>query len=214
MTKELQSQIALVQGYYHFLGLGMWLGDYIKSDDLSKSTYDVVVGRERGQDFVFPQKTLSLLLFGAYQHADQQNIVEYMTFLNGIRGVIMTTREMLEGSTRYHGYLLKTLGDQFRDFDYLLRWLRNVLVHMTDPRIVISHDGFRAIRDIGADWKSINLTIKPSKIWSDTHHDYLIRVRADLATIKHNERLTNVISEYQLYAIARFCYDAARRFGN
>lgn len=96
MTKQLQSQLALVQGYYHFLALGMWMGDQIKRDDLSASARDMVVARDKGQDFVFSEKTLKLLLSSAAKYPDQENIMEYMTFLNGVRGVIMTTREMLE----------------------------------------------------------------------------------------------------------------------
>lgn len=83
---------------------------------------------------------------------------------------------------------------------------------MTDPRIMVSHEGFSAISDIDADWKSINLSIKPTKLRSDHDDDYRVRVRVDLATIKHNTRLTSIISEYQLYAITRLCYDMAKRY--
>lgn len=212
MTKQLQSQCALVQWYYHFLMLGMWMGELIKDDDLSSYARDMAVARERGHDFIFSEKTLKVLLSSAHQHADQENIMEYMTFLNGVRGVMMTTHEMLDGSSCYHGYVRDLLGDQFRDFEYLIRWLRNVLVHMTDPRIMVSHEWFRAIQDIDAEWKSIDLSIKPSKIWSDSLDDYRVRVRADLATIKHNTRLTTIIIEYQLYTITKLCYEFARRY--
>lgn len=212
MTKQLQSQLALVQWYYHFLALGMWMGDFIKQQNMSSSVRDMVVARDGSQDFLFSKETLSVLLSSAHTHADQENIMEYMTFLNGVRGVIMTTHEMLDGSSRYHQYVFGLLGDQFREFEYLIRWLRNVLVHMTDPRIMVSHDGFRAIQDIDADWKYIDLDVKPQKLWSDHDGDYRVRVHVDLATIKHNTRLRSIISEYQLYAIANMCYDMARKY--
>ncbi|USN57258.1 MAG: hypothetical protein H6766_02080 [Candidatus Peribacteria bacterium] len=90
--------------------------------------------------FVFDGVMIQKLLSSAAKHPDQENIMEYMTFLNGVRGVMMTTHEMLDGSTLYHRYVRDLLGDQFRDFEYLIRWLRNVLVHMTDPRIMVSHE--------------------------------------------------------------------------
>jgi hypothetical protein len=83
---------------------------------------------------------------------------------------------------------------------------------MTDPRIMVSHEGFRAIQDIDADWKTIDLVIKPQKLRPDHDGDYAVRLRVDLATIKHNTRLTSIISDYQLYAVTKLCYDLARRY--
>jgi hypothetical protein len=213
MTKELQSQLGLVQGYYHFLMLGMWAGHHIKHHNMADKAHDIQVAKQGKYVMDFSGEMIGALLRQAAQSPGKQNILEYMTFVNGVRGVLMTTREMIEGSKRFREYLYALIGsEQYADLDYLLRFLRNVLVHMTDPRIMISHEGFRAIRDIDADWKKVDLQIDASRLRKDEQLDYHVHILCDIATIKHNTRLTDVISEYQLYALTRLCYDIARLY--
>jgi hypothetical protein len=136
--------------------------------------------------------------------------------ISAFRGVLGTTKELIDSEFAFQRYLRDSLGDQFFAFEQIIKFVRNVLSHSTTSHVQIKIDDFIKQKDFLKKNKGmlIDLNLVYAKIfplWKGSK-DYGIQIQLDFKKMKDGQSLFDILSLHQLYMLTELCYNLSEIF--
>lgn len=217
ISKKIQQNIELLQGFYRFLYLWKFLEKYIKQHDISESAIDFPISTSDKKNFVMKWAVVKKILSDIYAHPDKKNIFWYMIELNSFKGIFSLTREMMETQDIFQFFLEKKLKDKAIAFEQIIRFFRNVLNHIETADVKIKLDDFIKQKDYlskGKHISKIEFTMKYADYfveWTGSK-DYGLDIVIDFHALKEWQKLFDIIPLHQVYLLAEFCFNLSEIF--
>ncbi|MBS8121556.1 hypothetical protein [Candidatus Vampirococcus lugosii] len=210
--KQIDKSIGLIQGYYKFLYLGLFLENIIKENDISQFAKDINIKTGTKTSFKLNEKTIQKLLKEIYNNPDKQNIFGYFTELTMFRGISSTMKELLDNNNEFKYFIKERLGNNYFHFDQIIRFIRNVLSHNIDTNILIKTEDYESqkIYLLYNQGPLINFDFKYKKSFDKYrkgNKDYGLKIKINFKKLSHNDKFFNIISIHDLFMISELCYN-------
>ncbi len=210
--KQINNSLNLIQSYYRFLYLWLFLEDIIKENDISQFAKDVNIKTWENTSFKLKQQTIQSLLKEIYNNPDKQNIFWYFTQLTMFRWISATMKELVEEENNFKSFLQSSLKSKYFDFEQIIRFIRNILSHNIDTNIIIKQQDYASQKIyLLSRWKHIvNFNFRYKKIfWQYWTWDpkYWINMKINFKKISHNDKFFNIISLHDLFLLSELCYN-------
>lgn len=205
--------LALLQGYYKFLLLGKFFENQTKNTEI-KLNEDLQIKTGSHTKFSLKSSQISALLSEIHKHPDSKNVFGYLTEISAFRGIFSVMREMIEKLPTFRSKLQELFWDEYRNFEQVIRFLRNVLSHSTTPSLLVHLADFQQQRDFLSSQKIKKLNLHfvyadHIKQWEGSK-TYACDVELDLFSLKPLTPLFNVVNLHQMYLLAELCFNVSK----
>lgn len=210
--KQIDKSIWLIQWYYKFLYLWLFLENIIKENDISQFAKDINIKTWTKTSFKLNEKTIQKLLKEIYNNPDKQNIFWYFTELTMFRWISSTMKELLDNNNEFKYFIKERLWNNYFHFDQIIRFIRNVLSHNIDTNILIKTEDYESqkIYLLYNQWPLINFDFKYKKSFDKYrkwNKDYWLKIKINFKKLSHNDKFFNIISIHDLFMISELCYN-------
>ncbi len=213
---NISDHISLLHGYYHFLYIGKFLEDYIKSKDLSRQVENTTIQTGEKTKFVLQKEKIQTLLIQIKNNPDKPNVFGYMIELNAIKGIISIIKELIDTNSSFEEFLHNKLEKQMFPFEQVIRFSRNVLSHAIDPQIIIKQDDFLNQKAYLQQHRvnSIHFAFKYSDYIQERSgsKEYWIDIKINFNRLKSWTPLYTAIPLHQLYLLCELCYNLTKLY--
>ena len=129
--------LSFIEDNYRFLIIGKFLDWYIKNNNISDKAknINIILGQNRG--YILNGYLIKQMLEDIYINSNKGNIFGYFVEWNAIRGITMAVKEGIKTNQDFRNFLENKLGDQYKYFDVIISFIRNILSHNIDHEIRI-----------------------------------------------------------------------------
>lgn len=211
-SKQLEKSLWLIQGYYRFLYLWLFLEDIIKKNDLTWFAKDIKISTWSDTSFKLKKDTIKKLLSDIHQNPDKQNFFWYFTQITMFRWICATMKELIDSENNFKRFLKKNLKSQFFHFEHTIKFIRNVLSHNIDTNIHIKRQDYESQKTylLESGKHIINLNFKYSKYFPKYwtwDKNYWVNVKINFKKIWNNDKFFDIVDLHQLFLISELCYN-------
>lgn len=210
--EQLDKSLWLIQWYYKFLYLWLFMEDIIKENDISEFSKDIDIRTWKETTFKLKKNTIEKLLKEIYENPHKQNILWYFTQLTMFRWITLVMKEVIDTDNDFKVFLQKYLKKWFFEFEQIIRFTRNVLSHSIDTNILIKKEDYEWQKIfLLYQWKtSVDFNFQYSKIFKDYwkwNKDYWIRIKINFKKLWYNNKFFEIISIHELFLLSELCYN-------
>ncbi len=211
-NKQVKNSLDLIQSYYRFLYLGLFLEDIIKESDFSWLAKDVKIKTWTDTQFTLKKKTIENLLTEIYNNPEKQNIFWFFTQISMFRWIAATIKELLEVRNDFRSFLQDNLKWQYFQFEQSISFIRNVLSHNTQFNIKLKSHDYKSqkIYLLERGKTNINLNFNYNKIfpkywsWSES---YWYNIKINFKRLNPWDSFFDIISVHKLFLLSESCYN-------
>ena len=207
---------AVARAYHFHASLCNTVSSFvIKQQNLSSEAKNIRLVLEGNKGYVLKGSFIRDSLSASFINRNKSNILGYFTEWNAFRGIAMAICEGISHTPDFKDYLKRILGeDKQKHFEYIIRFIRNVLSHNIESEINLIADNFegtkkqfiRSVDQSGVARFDFNYNRDfPAKTGFPEDYGFYIEIR--FCDLKAGNKFTNVVSEWHLFMIMELCYN-------
>ncbi|UFX83361.1 hypothetical protein [Candidatus Absconditicoccus praedator] len=209
---EIKSSLDLIQSYYRFLYLGLFLEDIIKENDLSEFAKDLKIQTGKNTSFTLKEQTIKKLLKEIYQNQEKQNIFGYFTQISMFRGITATVKELLETNNEFKKFLQENLKGQYFHFEQTVSFIRNILSHNTHFNMYLKQQDYKSqkIYLLERGKHQIHLNFNYHKLFPKYRtgsKSYGYSIKINFKKLNPGDNFFDIVSIHQLFLLSESCYN-------
>jgi len=217
---SIEDIFTLVEQNFDFLHVGLFLSRYIKEKNLSSEAKNVQLEFMGNKRYLISGGRVRDSLSACFIDWNKPNILGYFVEWNAFRGVAMAMSEGIFHNTDFKKYLVNALGEGKQSrFEYIIKFIRNVLSHNIENEIRLIKDNFENSRDdfvrhidksgIASFEFKYNRDFPEKTSFPD---DYGFNVEIRFCDLKEGDRFVDIVSEWQLFMITELCYNLVKYY--
>ena len=204
------SQITLLQGYYKYLSLSMFLDYHIKFDGSFFVEDTIRISTWEKTAIALNTSMIQKILADIRKHPDKKNIFGYLSTISGLRGVFSVMKDFMQQDDWFERFLKELLGVQFSSFQKILYFCRNVLSHHINADIVLTRE------DYEKQMLMLNQTphLKFDMLYKDVFwavwkgkDTYGLSIDIDTKNIKEWQKYADIVGWHEQWLLAELCYN-------
>ncbi len=203
------SKISILQWYFNFLYLGKFLEEVIMYNDLSQFASDLKIKTWPKTFFKLDWEILKQKLKIISQNPGKKNIFWYFVELSSFRWIMSATNDLLEQEEQFQNFVKKLLKKNYFDFEHIIKFARNVLIHATNPMLNIDIDSFEKHRNfLVSKWKTrLNFKFNYKKYNFLNYQVTNLEISINLNQIFSKKSFWKILSVHKMYLLCEFCYN-------
>jgi len=225
MEDVLRDAWETAQLHYLFLHLGYFYSLLSKKINFARIAANINIETGPGQGFRLDREIIQTMLEDIYNKPQDPTLMEYLTLLNSVRGIVGAVREALDHEQFREAF--KTVFPEvdrertFLHFEGALRFIRNVLSHNIRDKMILYEEDFEDLRDRwwrkelekrGIEFQPIEFHYDYSSPSSPIYiPEYTTKVEIRIVWDKIMPGETSyfeVVDVFQNLMFAEFCYNA------
>jgi len=207
---SIEDILTLVEQNFDFLHIGMFLSLYIQEHNLATEAKNLSLNLEQ-KPYLLRGDLIRDSFSNSFINWNKSNILGYFVEWNAFRGIAMAMYEGIKNND-FKNFLKHILKQQYTHFEYIIAFIRNILSHNIDNEIRLSEDDFerskkRFIEKVDKSGVAVFDFIYSRDFPEKTTfpENYRFKIELKFYSLKEGDKLTDIISEWQLFMIMELC---------
>lgn len=209
------SQITLLQGYYKFLSLAMFLDHRIKTDKMMLVEESIRISTGETTGMMLNTMMLKKILEDIHKHPDKKNIFGYLSTISGLRWVFSSMKDLMQQDAHFERFLKELLGLEFPVFQKIIFFCRNVLSHHIKADIILTREDYEKQMLMLHHTKKMTFNFNYKEVFGAVRkgkETYGFSINIDTSTIREGQKYADIIPRHEQRMLAELCYNLSEYY--